>query len=313
MKVLYLGDFKKKNGPSMVDINLTNKLDKKVIKVQIDKNYKSTIKHIKSVDIVNISGVSMKGCIYSIISKIMRKKITYIMHGGIKIEKQYRSISKYRSIYENIIISLADKVICVSEKYENLVKKVYNINKTLYINNGVNIDINKDENVNRDNNTIITVGGGRREKGVLNICKSIQLIDNNNIKLIVAGEDSIDTDEIKSYDFVDYKGFISNNELLKLMNSSSIFIQNSYCESFGIAPIEAIQNGCKIIVSENVGVPIKGIDEFVVKTDNIYELKQCIEKLIVNRDTQQIDLSFINDLTWDKASDKYLALWNSMI
>ena len=59
MKVLYLGDFKKKNGPSMVDINLTNKLDKKVIKVQIDKNYKSTVKHIKSVDIVNISGVSM--------------------------------------------------------------------------------------------------------------------------------------------------------------------------------------------------------------------------------------------------------------
>ncbi|MGL5558920.1 MAG: glycosyltransferase family 4 protein [Paraclostridium dentum] len=314
MKVLYLGDFIKKNGPSMVDINLTNKIKNGLLKVQINKDFKNSIRQILACDIVNISGVSVKGAVYSFLAKLFGKKVTYIMHGGLKIEKNYSNISKQGIVCEKIIIMFSDKVICVSEKFEKIIKGTYNLKKTIYINNGIELKLNNICNKKFiDENCILTVGGGRKEKGILNICKAIESLNKKDLKLIVVGEDGIDTEKIKSYDFVDYKGFIDNSDLIKLMEKSNIFIQNSLFESFGIAPLEAIASGCKVILSENIGAPIKGIESFTVKCGDTEYLAILIKKLLDNRDIQKIDKSFLENLTWENTAERYMKLWESMI
>lgn len=314
MRVLYLGDFIKQNGPSIVDINLTNKLGNQVLKVQINKSLSKVLNNIFSCDIVNVSGVSAKGALYALLAKLCGKKVTYIMHGGLEIERKYRKVSKDRIIYEKIIIACAKKVICVSEKFEENIKNTYNLKKTVYINNGVELKSKEMLNdIKRDENLILTVGGGRREKGILNICKAISCLNDKKVKLIVVGEDGPDTESIKTYDFVEYKGFVDNKELIKLMEQSNIFIQNSLYEPFGIAPLEAISSGCKVILSENIGAPIKQINEFVVKHDDIESISKSIDKLLKNRNIQNVDQSFIDNLTWENSAERYIELWKSMI
>lgn len=313
MKVLYLGDFIKENGPSMVDINLTNKLGDQVLKVQINKNLKKALSEILSCDIINVSGVSVKGALYALIAKLCGKKVTYIMHGGLEIEKRYREVPKDRIICEKITIACAKKIICVSEKFEEIIKNTYNLKKTTYINNGVELKFKDKLNNNIDENLILTVGGGRKEKGILNICKAISCLNDKKVKLIVVGEDGPDTESIKTYDFVEYKGFVDNKELIKLMEQSNIFIQNSLYEPFGIAPLEAISSGCKVILSENIGAPIKQINEFVVKHDDIESISKSIDNLLKNRNIQNIDQSFIDNLTWENSAKRYIKLWKSMI
>ncbi len=314
MKILYLGDFKKMNGPSMVDINLTNKLEDKVLKVQIDGKYMPILKDIKNSDIVNISGVSAKGVVCSIFSKIYGKKVTYIMHGGLKIESKYRNIKFNRKLYEIIILKFSNKVICVSEKFEEKIKEEYNLKNTTYINNGIDIkkDIKECE-IKKEKHQILTVGGGRQEKGILNICKAVELLNNVNIKLIVVGEDGRDTEHIKAYSFVEYKGFVSHNELLTLMEKSNIFIQNSYCESFGITVLEAMMNQCNIIISKDVGAPIEHLEDYTVDSDDINKISMLLSNLLNDNSKQNIDMKFVDNLTWDVAAENYLNIWSHMI
>lgn len=319
MKIIYLGDFIKKNGPSMVDINLTDNLNKKIekiIKVQINKSYFSHMKNIKEVDVISISGVSGKGCIYCIAGRLMKKTVTYTMHGALKIEEQYTKVRVQRKLYEYLLTKLSNKVICVSENFKNDVSNLYDIKDVTHINNGVNINNNLyNKKVKRNKYQLLTVGGGRKVKGVLNVCKAVEKINNKNIKLIVVGEDGEHTEEIKRYEFVKYKGFISQEELIELMKSSYIYIQNSYYETFGMTVLEAIACGANIILSEKIGVAIPNSQDFQVNPDDIYGIKDKIEQLLEKIEEeykQNLTIDLIENLSWENTAKKYIKLWDEM-
>lgn len=318
MRTLYIGDFIKFNGPSLVDIQLNNFFPKNVEKEQINKIFNKDffLKIIKA-DIIHVSGVSLKAVIALFLAKLMFKKTTFTMHGALKIEKKFKKISSLRILMEKIQIDLSNKIITVSEMYKNKIIKSYdNIShkKINCIYNGINKNNFYKYKNQKKENQILTIGGGRPEKGVKYICQAIESINNKKIKLIVVGEDGEDTQRIKKYSFVDYKGFLSQEKLFELMKESKIFIQNSIYESFGLTVFEALSYGCELILSNNIGsleiLDIK--DKYIVNYSDENRIKHLILSLLNSKTNgQKININY-DKYSWSEISQNYLEMWENL-
>lgn len=316
MRIAYIGDFEKGNGPSIVDIKLSQNIAQAysfIYKIQINKNISlKEINELLKCDIINVSGVSLKGCLYSLVSKLLFKKVTCIVHGSLKEEKFYKEVSFIRRIEEKVQFICATKIIAVSDILAIRLKKNYKYlgKKIIYIYNGVE---KIDTSVNKKKKySILSVGGGRPEKGIIYICKAIEkLIEEDvdrKIRLIVVGEDGRDSEQIKKYSFVEYRDFQKKEELIKLMQESKIYIQNSIFESFGIAILEAYQCKCNIIVSNDCGIPE---NKFVrVQYNDIEQIKNAINYSINNDEHVEID---INKYSWSKVANDYYQIWLDLL
>jgi glycosyltransferase involved in cell wall biosynthesis len=72
-------------------------------------------------------------------------------------------------------------------------------------------------------------------------------------KLVVIGDKGKDDAAINAYPFVENMGLVSGNVAMGLYREASLFVQNSCFETFGLAPMEALMNGCNILVSQEIG------------------------------------------------------------
>ena len=247
------------------------------------------------------------------------------MHGAIKIESNYNKFPFFYNFFEKTYLHLSNKIICVSNKYLNLMFEydVYNKykNKFVVINNGVNYkEIINNHHSNNRNNTeeyvITSIGGGRKQKNNLEVCKALNRIKNKKFKYIIIGKKSEDFKQIKEYSFVDFKGILPWSEVIDILKNSDIYIQNSYYESFGISTIEALYSGCDLILSKNIGV-ISLFDQIpkktVVSPSNIDELTDVISYRFDNHNNKILKNSLYEEkIDWKFITIKYLELWDSI-
>ncbi|GLI56797.1 hypothetical protein PM10SUCC1_23110 [Propionigenium maris DSM 9537] len=309
MEILYIGDFKKKNGPSMVDINLNKYFPKDIVVFhQIQKKIElNLLKKIINCKIIVVSGISFLGAFSFILGKLFSKKNCLIMHGTLKLERKFRFVPRYRYYIELFSIFCATKIIAVSKKFSKDLKDLYprKKNNIDYVNNGV--EVKKKSNLSKVKGKVLTVGGGRKEKGILTICKALDKLKDIDIELLVAGEDGVDTEEIKKYSFVNYLGFIEHIQLTELMKKSELFIQNSAYEPFGMAPLEALNYNCKLLLSENVSskelLNIRS-SNIIHDYKNIDEIASKIEICLLNENDTFFKPNI--DLSWSKKSTQYL-------
>ncbi|WP_214694329.1 glycosyltransferase family 4 protein [Exiguobacterium sp. s160] len=323
LKVLYIGDFLKKNGPSWVDISLTNELEKIngliLSKVQINFKFDDYLNNISSNDIVHISGISFKGLCYMIVAKILKKKTSMTSHGSLKVTKKIVKVKKYREIMESSIFLFSDLIVGVSEKYAALLKSSYpkRQHKIKAINNGIEIQNNiqvMEAEISNNEKFIITFGGGRSDKGVLGVCEAIEELNkkreqrNKEYKLIVIGEDGPFTDKIKEYPFVQYKGFVNKKTVQDYILVSGLYIQNSWLETFCMSALEALHLEKSVILSKNVFLPIHLNSERYFDYNNKTMIRNKIEKFYEVKD-ENVDLTKLN---WKISANKYLSEWSKL-
>ena len=125
---------------------------------------------------------------------------------------------------------------------------------------------------------ILSIGRYSREKNFLNIIKSISLIDNKNIRLFLVG-DGIEKDNLKNYikkhrvraKLIKY----TNENEIKYLKKSHIFISSSDFEGFPNIVVQAINYSLPILSSESHG----GINEILLngKGGTFYNKKDIID------------------------------------
>lgn len=291
-KVFYIGDKVKMNGPSNVDIGINNLLSDYIIFSQATK-FNSIFSEIKLLFLCktcHVSNINFKGFLFYLLSILLFKKRVLLLH-GLKIEEgKYTRVKLRRYIMEYLLIRLSSELVVVSESLLRQFKSNYpNMGESKKIHVIPNpVSYNKNQNIFGSENLICCIGGGRPEKGVLNVCKAIEkLNDNLNLKLrlIVFGEDGEDTHCIKNYKFVDYRGFCKSEEVFSALGDSLIFIQYSYQESFSMALFEALDCGCFIICSDKVGaIDYLGETEhiYISKVNDIDDLSSVIVNVLDN-------------------------------
>lgn len=316
MKKLFLvGDFYSNTGPANVNKNIKKSLEKKAIYSNCKNHFSRIVEMIFKILISeNILFCSFsKIDIYGIkICKLLKKNTFYLMHGYVKYEQQINNNYNQNKIkIENYILNNVDKVFCVSKKFMNYMNKL-NYNTTFdFVYNGIEFKENSNLKNKKNEYQIISTGGGVPRKNNLIICEAIKKINETSkkkLKYIVIGNACGKQDQFLKYDFVEYYEYLPHDECLKKMSESSLYIQNSLFETFGLAIAEALNCGCKLLISKNVGIidvlnninsneiinnpnDIEEISKkILIVSDQKYETKITIDKKINNIDNRAKEL-----------------------
>lgn len=277
IKLFIAGDYWSGTGPANVTKSLIQG-NNPCILYQKTKNkllriIEIIMKTLRS-DAVVYSAFSVQNLWGFAIAKSFHRPSFYLMHGSIDYESFLNGEPQPDMVkQEASMLNAADFILAVSTPFEQWLKQRYPqyCHKIYTLTNGIDWNqLNHERQSNTDKSLIapkklpakvpeqiLSIGGGMPRKNILSICKAIAYIYQNNpdcaIKLIVLGSDGNDSAAIRSYPFVEYRGLVSHEEALSCMASSSLFIQNSSFETFGLAPVEALLQGCSLLLSSSVG------------------------------------------------------------
>ncbi|HET9824697.1 MAG TPA: glycosyltransferase family 1 protein, partial [Chitinophagaceae bacterium] len=109
---------------------------------------------------------------------------------------------------------------------------------------------------------ILFVGRLNSRKNIQGLVRSLSLIDNKNILLVIAGDrnwkqpavDHLLADE-RIKDRILFTGPLSDDHLAAIYAMAKIFCFPSFAEGFGLPPLEAMSSGVPVIVSNTTSMP----------------------------------------------------------
>lgn len=308
MRIFLLGDFESDNGPGNANKKIRDSLLLKYeIKYSKEKGRVRRIyemyKGIAHSDILLICSASQINYLAVRVAKKQGKKILYLMHGYSSYEKKLENPEltdnelKKTYDYEEFIFTNSDRIICVSKRFMDYMKTQISkyADKFDYIFNTIDVEgiekIHKNNPEEERKNQILSVGGGKRQKNILTLAKVLAENDKKT-KFIVVGKSLQDGERIKAFDNVMWYEHLKHEELYRVMAETTLYIQNSIFETFGLAVVEALYAGCSVLVSNAVGC----LDLFENLTDqdviyDTYDKKEIQEKvnyLLLNPNNQRL-------------------------
>ena len=269
MHIFLLGDFNTNNGPGnankkireALQLNYEIEYSKEQGKIKrIYEMYKGIIRS----DILVICSASQINYLAVRLAKKFHKKVLYLMHGYSSYERRIENPKlsgeelKKTYDYEVFIYSHADRILCVSMRCMNFMKRKLPIYayKFDYIFNSIDVKkidkICKKNTNKRNKNQILSVGGGMRRKNILTIAEAVAE-SREKKNLVVVGKTLSDGEKIKAFNNVIWYENLEHEELFRVMTETQLYVQNSIFETFGLAVIEALYAGCSILVSNTTG------------------------------------------------------------
>ena len=162
------------------------------------------------------------------------------------------------------------------------------------------------KNIKHKKRRIIAVGGDRRIKNNYVVSKAVELL-NGKVEFFVFGYiyRNIDNNE---FEHTHIKGLVKQEELLRQMEESEIFILNSVVESFGLTVFDALKCGCSILLSNNVGASdLLQLDDNDIIDDpmNEFEIAKKISFLLENPNNARINKSIdYSNISYEKSVEK---------
>ncbi|HBY19864.1 MAG: hypothetical protein A2Y24_06710 [Clostridiales bacterium GWE2_32_10] len=224
----------------------------------------------------------------------------------------------FRLLLDRVCMSLSSSVICNSiwtEKYFHEYSKnmtvIYN-----WTNEPKNID-----NVDKEN-IFVCLNSLHHLKGIYKLINACKILKNRgySFKLLLYGNDLSDMieqlkEEIEKSDLsenVILKGVTSNIE--SVYNNSSILVQPSYIESFGMTIIEAMSYGNAVISSRSGGpeeIINHNVDGLLVDRFSPEDLAEKMMYLLDNKDEairmgREGRKSYVNKFSSKVASSKFI-------
>lgn len=259
MKVLFIGEYTSNSGPSNVNkgiiANLTPEYEY-VTSVNKWLAFLEAIIKLLHSNVLVVSGITRRGVMMCKICKLLHKKVIYIMHGCYKEEMRLNEevIDEKVLCYENFLLEKSDLILAVSKKFMKWVQSHYSryAAKIDYLYNGVERETLSVRNIARSKNSMIAVGGDRKQKNNMAVSEAISMVD-QNIKLNICGRIH-KPDMLEKNENTIYHGLLTKQELYELMAASEVFVLNSIFEPFSLAVIDALNCGCSVLVSQYAGI-----------------------------------------------------------
>jgi glycosyltransferase involved in cell wall biosynthesis len=196
----------------------------------------------------------------------------------------------------------ADMIITISNsEKERLVKnKVADASKIAVVYHGINHEFKalKDypgEIVNVFNlkyqlpkRYLLYVGRVNIRKNIAHLVSALNLLEDKDIKLVIAGELGSDIEILKDHIKAEglmhriiLTGHVSEEDLHLFYANATVFCFPSYAEGFGLPPLEAMQCGIPVIVSQRTAMPeICGDAAVYIDPDHIENIAEKINFLL---------------------------------
>ena len=224
----------------------------------------------------------------------------------------------------------ADHIITVSNLTRNTVIEKYGIDpaKVTTVHNAVTPLSEEYLNVNppRAKEKVVTfLGRITMQKGpeyfVEAAARVLKL--NHNVRFVMAGSgDMMDkmillAAERGIADRFHFPGFQKGKQVYEMLKASDVYVMPSVSEPFGISPLEAMQMGVPSIISKQSGCA--EILTNVIKTDywDIDAMADAIYSIVtypaMHKQLQEDGLAEVNQITWDKAGQKVINIYNQVL
>ena len=267
MKVFVVGDYRTGTGPANVTKEYLLRFPKNTRRLIFSSKILRAAEIIFKMpgsDIVLVSGYSKQNLLAITWAKKLGKPGVYLMHGCVEHENAINEcVDEQMSRVERRTMELSTEILAVSSRFAGWLKTYYPefSHKTDTAVNGVDTRLLQDTchsvgTDHRDPHMILTIGGGMPRKKIKHICEAVALLNRSEAgkyRLVVIGDTGKDDDVINSYPFVDNRGLVDSALTQKLYKEASLFVQNSCFETFGLAPMEALMNGCSVLMSKEIG------------------------------------------------------------
>lgn len=159
-------------------------------------------------------------------------------------------------------------------------------------------------------------------KGIHYILKTLSILINMNyeVELTIVGEGPYKQQLIKMairlgvFKYINWKGFLSAQDLLKEFKQHDVFLMLSMSENFSIIVAEALASGLPVIVSKRTAL-IEFLDEPGCFGVNYPPDSQQVANLIMEICQRRIKVGPFSDKirTWDKVADDYERLYKQVV
>jgi len=165
---------------------------------------------------------------------------------------------------------------------------------------------------------LLYVGRLNERKNIEILLKTIPLLNDQNIKLVIVGEPDWKTPDLKKLllnkkikDRIIFTGSITNSELVAIYALSYIFCFPSFAEGFGLPPLEAMASGIPVIVSNTTSLPeVCGDAAVYIDPKNPKSVASAINGLIENEalyvEKKKAGLARASQFTWHKTAHKFM-------
>lgn len=178
---------------------------------------------------------------------------------------------------------------------------------------------------------VLYVGDVIWSKNVPNLIKAIKKI---NLTLVMVGKQATSTDFDKTHpwnkDLVilnnearDDKriirlGFVPNEDLVAIYNLTTVFVQPSFYEGFGIPILEAMKCGAPVITTKGGSLPeVAGEAAFYVNINDVNSIADGVGEVFFNKDLQeelsQRGLKQAKKFSWEKTAKETINVYSKVL
>lgn len=248
----------------------------------------------KKPDILHVHAIGP--AIFIPFARLLGMKVVFTHHGPDYDRAKWGPVAKFvLRVGEKWGTAWANEIIVISEVIKKSLEEKYNRYDTNLIFNGVNPPVfsqNKDyiESLGlKPHKYIFTLGRFVEEKGFDVLIRSFSRIDQNEYRLVIAGDADHElpyTKKLKKLaesNNVVLPGFIRGEHLHQLFTYARLFILPSFHEGLPISLLEAMSYNLPVIVSDipankQISLP----ESRYFNTGNEDSLKESIEKMLVH-------------------------------
>ncbi|WP_183561345.1 glycosyltransferase family 4 protein [Mucilaginibacter sp. SP1R1] len=139
---------------------------------------------------------------------------------------------------------------------------------------------------------LLYVGRVNIRKNIARLVSALNLLDDKNIKLVIAGELGNDIGTLREHIKTEklshriiFTGHVPEDDLYLMYANATVFCFPSYAEGFGLPPLEAMQCGVPVIVSKRTAMPeVCGDAAIYIDPDHAEDIAEKINFLLNDAD-----------------------------
>lgn len=238
----------------------------------------------------------------NIICRLKNKPLVVTYHNDIIGNGIANTIANiYNSTALKLLLNKADKIIITQDDYIQSEHLQNYKDKIITIPNGVDTNLFKPTSNEKTPNQIFflsVLDKFHKYKGLDYLLDSLVKVKNEipNVKLIIGGQGELlefyknKTKELGIEDNVEFKGFLSDEDVIKYYQESELFVLpsiSSLQEGFGIVVLEALSCQTPVISTEIVGVSDDVIETnsgIILKPKDTQGLYESIVKILTDKE-----------------------------
>ena len=163
---------------------------------------------------------------------------------------------------------------------------------------------------------ILAVSSMSLHKNFRALVKAVTFLDDTDFDVIIAGGSNpaiFKTLDVSCHKTVKYVGYVNDDELKSFYSRATCFVYPSLYEGFGLPPLEAMSNGCPVIVARAGALPEVCGDAALYfdplnPLDIADKIKLVMSDVNLRENLKKKGLERAKKFTWDKSAQETLSV-----